>query len=93
MTRWSAFAGVFVTIAFLAVGLAFGQQKQADCAKVQAPAKVEGLVLRVDPNAGTITVRERNGTTHVFQASKEIVQDMKPGDQIEAKLREVPKCP
>jgi hypothetical protein len=27
-----------------------------------------------------------------FQANHETLQDMKPGDQIEAKLREAPKC-
>jgi hypothetical protein len=38
------------------------------------------------------TGREKNGTTHEFQANRDTLQDMKPGDQIEAKLREAPKC-
>jgi hypothetical protein len=56
---------------------------------LQTPEKVEGQVMAVDQNAGRITVREKNGTTHEFQANRET---MKPGDQIEAKLREAPKC-
>jgi hypothetical protein len=39
-----------------------------------------------------VTVREKDGTTHEFQANAETLKDMKPGDQIEAKLREAPKC-
>ena len=38
------------------------------------------------------TVKDRDGTTHEFQASKDMVQTMKPGDKIEATLREAPKC-
>jgi hypothetical protein len=30
--------------------------------------------------------------THEFQANQATTKDMKPGDQIEAKLREAPKC-
>lgn len=92
MKRWLVLSGVFATTAFLATGLAFGQPK-ADCKnRAQAPEKVEGQVLAVDQNAGRVTIREKNGTTHEFQASRDTLQDMKPGDQIEAKLREAPKC-
>jgi hypothetical protein len=46
----------------------------------------------VDQNSGRVTIRDANGGTHKFQAKKETVKDMKPGDKIEAKLREAPKC-
>lgn len=36
--------------------------------------------------------RAATPTTHEFQANRETLQDMKPGDKIEAKLREAPKC-
>ena len=92
MKRWLVFTGVLPTMAFLATGLAFGQPK-ADCkTRAQTPEKVEGQVVAVDQNAGRITIRESNGTTHEFQANRQTLQDMKPGDKIEAKLREAPKC-
>ncbi|PYN46377.1 MAG: hypothetical protein DME00_19265 [Candidatus Rokuibacteriota bacterium] len=85
-------SGVLTTTAFLATGLAFGQPK-ADCKdRAQTPEKVEGQVVAVDQSAGRVTIREKNGSTHEFQANKETLQDMKPGDKIEAKLREAPKC-
>ncbi len=60
--------------------------------KVKAPEKVEGQVVKVDTAQGKVTVREANGTVHEFQASAETLKDLKPGDQIGAKLREAPKC-
>jgi len=53
---------------------------------------VQGQVVAVDQTAGRVTIRESNGTTHEFQANRETLQDIKPGDKIEAKLREAPKC-
>ena len=92
MKRWLMLSGVLTTTAFLATGLAFAQPK-ADCKnKAQVPEKVEGQVTAVDQNSGRVTIREKNGSTHEFQANKETLQDMKPGDKIEAKLREAPKC-
>jgi hypothetical protein len=93
MKRWLVLSGVLTTSASLATGLAFGQPK-AECKnnRAQTPEKVEGQVMAVDQNAGRITVRDKNGTTHEFQANRQTLQDMKPGDQIEAKLREAPKC-
>ena len=93
MKRWLVLSGVLTTSAFLATGLAFGQPK-AECKnnRAQTPEKVEGQVMAIDQNAGRIIVREKNGTTHEFQANRQTLQDMKPGDQIEAKLREAPKC-
>ena len=92
MKRWLVLSGVLTTSALLATGLALGQPK-AECKnnRAQTPEKVEGQVMAVDETAGR-TVREKNGTTHEFQANRQSLQDMKPGDQIEAKLREAPKC-
>jgi hypothetical protein len=91
MNAWATRAAG-VAIVLITAGLAFGQGKPADCAQGRAPEKVEGQVVSVDVNAGKVTVREKDGTTHVLQGSKETLQNMKPGDQIEAKLREAPKC-
>ena len=92
MKRWLVLSGVLTTTALLTTGLAFGQPK-ADCKdRAQTPEKVEGQVVAVDQSAGRVTIREKNGSTHEFQANKETLQDMKPGDKIEAKLREAPKC-
>jgi hypothetical protein len=94
MTRWLLISGGFVSAALLTAGLAFGQAPQApksgDCRK--PPEKVEGQVVNVDQNAKMVTVRDKSGATHQFQASAETLKDMKPGDTIEARLREAPKC-
>jgi len=93
MNRFLTLTGVLATTVALTGGLAFGQSKPADCKnRASAPERVEGQVVNVDPAAGKVTIREKNGSTHEFQANKETLQDMKPGDQIEAKLREAPKC-
>jgi len=91
MNRWLTLSGGFVAIALLSTGLAFGQQPKPDC-KAGAPEKVEGQVVRVDPATNKVTIRDKSGATHEFQANKETTKDMKPGDQIEARLREAPKC-
>jgi len=85
-----------------ATGLALGlwggaasaqaQGKPADCPKQGAPEKVQGQVVKVDPNQGTLTVRGPDGMTHEFQASKETIQNMKAGDKIEAMLRVPENC-
>jgi len=97
MNRWIAFGAGLGTMALMAAMPAFGQQPQsqtprtsADCKA--APQKVDGQVTRVDPNGGKVTVKDRNGTTHEFQASREMLQTLKSGDKIEATLREAPKC-
>jgi hypothetical protein len=95
MRKWMAVAvGLSVTIVVWS-GSALGQAKPACDAqgRVMTPQKVEGQVVRLDPAQNKITVREANGTTHEFQASKETLQDLKVGDRINANLREAPKCP
>jgi hypothetical protein len=91
MNRWLTLSTGFVVIALFSSGLAFGQQPKADC-KAAAPEKVEGQVVRVDPKTNKVTIRDKSGTTHEFQANKDTTKDMKPGDHIEARLREAPKC-
>jgi hypothetical protein len=91
MNRGLTLSGGFMAIALLSAGLAFGQQPKADC-KAGAPEKVEGQVIRVDHKTNKVTIRDKGGVTHEFQANKDTTKDMKPGDQIEARLREAPKC-
>ena len=63
----------------------------ADC-KAATPDKVEGQVLRVDHEEQPVTMRDKSGITHEFQANAETTKDLKAGDTIEARLREAPKC-
>jgi len=91
-----ALTASFVAASMLWGGVALGQQTQAELcaahekAKMSAPQKVEGRVMKVDAEAGKVTVQEADGKVHEFQASKEALQTMKAGDRIEAKLR--PAC-
>jgi hypothetical protein len=89
MNRWLMFSSGFVAITLLSGGLAFGQQPKADC---KTPEKVEGQVVRVDQKTNKVTIRDKSGTTHEFQANQETTKDLKAGDTIEAKLRQAPKC-
>jgi Cu/Ag efflux protein CusF len=91
-----ALTASFLAASMLWGGVALGQQTQAELcsahekAKMSAPQKVEGRVMKVDPAAGKVTVQEADGKVHEFQASPETLQTMKVGDRIEAKLR--PSC-
>jgi len=95
MKRWLLLSGGFVTAALLTAGLAFGQTGAQPKAATQCSKKplekVDGQVTNVDPTAGKIMVRDKSGATHEFQASADTIKDVKPGDTIEARLREV-KC-
>jgi hypothetical protein len=91
MNRWQTLTSGFVAITLLSAGLAFGQQPKADC-KTATPEKVEGQVVRVDQKTNKVTIRDKSGTTHEFQANAETTKDLKAGDTIEAKLRTAPKC-
>jgi hypothetical protein len=61
--------------------------------RVMTKQKVDGQVVKIDAAQNRLTVREADGSVHEFQASKETLQDLKPGDRVEANLREAPKCP
>jgi hypothetical protein len=73
---------------------ASGQTKSVPCdqARARTPEKVEGQIVKIDSAQGRVSVRESNGTTHEFEASKETLQDFKVGDRIDAKLRSLPNC-
>jgi Cu/Ag efflux protein CusF len=86
--RWTRLSAVLATAVLLASGAASAQtQPKPECDRARTPEKVDAQVVKVDARQGKITVREDNGRTHEFQASKETLQDLKPGDRIEATLR------
>ena len=100
MNRSTTLAAAVVLCAIAAVP-AFAQQPQspppaqspntADC-MARTPQKIEGHVTNVDPNGGKVTVRDSRGQTHEFQAARETLATMKPGDRVDATLRQAPKC-
>ena len=90
MKRWTMLATGVATLAVLG-GSALAQQPKAGC-KVNAPAKIDGQVVSVDQGSRKVTIRDKDGTTHELQATPEMMQTMRSGDKIEAKLREAPKC-
>jgi hypothetical protein len=67
---------------------ALGQTKP-DCPK---PEKVEGQVVKVDMNQGTLTLRGPDGKIFEFTASKETLQDKKVGDRMEVTRRMPEGC-
>jgi Cu/Ag efflux protein CusF len=91
----TALCAGLVTMTMVTAASVFAQQPpqtpKADC-QAKAPQKVDGQVMSVDPNGNKVTIKDKAGTTHEFQMSKDMVQTMKPGDTIEATLREAPKC-
>ena len=95
MRRWREICAGVAAVAVVAGTPAFAQQKppaaSTDC-KTKTPAKVDGQVTSVDPNAGKVMIKDKDGTTHEFQTSPETARTMKTGDKIEATLREAPKC-
>ncbi len=92
MNSWLRVLAVGVTMIALGTGAGLAQSKPAGCNQAGAPEKVEGKVMNIDLQQGRVTVRERNGTMHAFQASPETLRDLKVGDNIEAKLRPLPNC-
>ncbi len=95
-------ATAVISVAVLGLALfagTAGAQAKKDCAQpsaspntAQAPQKIEGKVVSVDPAAGKVTVQSSNGTTHEFSGSKQEIQNYKVGDQITATLRSQPGC-
>jgi hypothetical protein len=92
MKTWMRVLAGTVAGVVLVSGTAFAQAKPTGCDKAGTPEKLEGQVVKVDPDQGKMTVRTADGTTHEFQASKETLQDYKVGDPIKAKRRSAPKC-
>ena len=66
--------------------VALNQSNAADC-KAGTPQKIDGKVVKIDPNAGRITVQDSSGATHEFEATKNTLSEYKVGDSIKAKLR------
>ena len=89
MIRWLAWSAGTVAAAILWAVTAMAQQppQNARCDPARAPQQVSGHVVKVDMQQLRVTIRATDGVTHEFQASKETLADMKPGDRIEAKLR------
>ena len=75
----------------LAGSLAMGQAKK-DCQPAGAPEKIMGEVTKVDTSQSRVVLKASDGKSHEFQASPEMLQTLKPGDKIEIRLRELPKC-
>jgi hypothetical protein len=101
MNRWMTFAGGLAALAVLTAGVAIAQQPAAPRSGAQQPAAapkdcppqtLEGQVVRVDPSNNKVTLRDSRGVTHEFQANAETVRDLKPGDRLEARLRQAPGC-
>lgn len=103
MNRWTVSLCAALASCTLMAAPAAAQQPQSQApAPSQAPAsadcmagtpqKMEGQVVRVDPNGGRVTVRDSRGQTHEFQAARETLATMKPGDRVDATLRQAPKC-
>ena len=92
MKNWTRLSVVVVAGVMLWSGTALGEDKSPGCGKAGAPEKVAGQVVNIDLDQGKVTVRESDGKTHVFEASKETLQGFKVGDPIKATLRSAPDC-
>jgi hypothetical protein len=92
MRRWMSAPAVLLAGVLLWGGLALAQAAPAGCNKAGTPEKLEGQVVKVDPDQGKVTMRGSDGVTHELQADKETLQKYKVGDRIEAKLRSAPDC-
>jgi len=95
MHTWTATIATSAVMLVVMAGPALAQTKPPCDAqgRVMTKQKVDGQVVKIDAAKNVLTVREADGTVHEFQASKETLQDLKPGDRVEANLREAPKCP
>ena len=76
----------------LAAGIGLAQEKPTNCIQAGAPTKLEGQVLKVDPDNGTVTIKEASGATYDFQAKAETLRNYKVGDRIAATLRPGQEC-
>jgi hypothetical protein len=65
----------------------YNKSKGGSASPSAAPARIDGEVVAVNPDAGTMTVRMSDGSTQEFRGNKETLKDYKVGDRIEGKLR------
>lgn len=79
------------SIILAATTLAFGATQAALAADYGPKAKggdtVSGEVTKIDPENSRITVHSSDGSIHVFEASKETLDELEVGDHIAAKKR------
>jgi hypothetical protein len=80
-------------------GAAFSQTQVPDPSKTQptnkvctgaradAPKKLEGKIVKIDHERGSLTVRTHDGKLQDFEGSRETVREYKLGDELEATLR------
>ncbi len=88
MEKWTRLsAGLAASIIFLD-GTALVPDKPAGCERGGAPEKLEGQVIKIDPEQGKLTLRRPNGDSYQFQTSKEALQDFKVGGH----RRVLPAC-
>jgi hypothetical protein len=70
-----------------------GRTDKQSCEQMKAGARQQVEARwRGSTRRSVVAATEKDGTTHEFKASKETLQDLKVGDNIEARLRELPKC-
>ena len=65
----------------------YDKGKDAAASPNTAPPMIQGEVVSVNPDAGTMTIRMSDGTTQEFRGNKDTLKDYKVGDKIEGKLR------
>jgi hypothetical protein len=66
--------------------------RSSTVAGAKIPEKIQGQVIRVDPDQGKLTLQDTDGTVREFHASKEVVQQYKVGDRVVATLRPGQNC-
>ena len=103
MKTWLRMTAVTAIVLLAGSGVAVAKDKdakKADCEQVQpsaapgsrAPQMIDGQVVAIDHASGMVTIKASDGQTHQFRGNAETLKDLKVGDQLEAKLRTVPKC-
>ena len=94
-----AISAALLAAVVMFAGAAFSQTQVPDASKTQptnevctgaradAPKKLEGKVVKIDHERGTLTVRTHDGKMQDFEGSRETVREYKLGDELEATLR------
>jgi len=78
-----------IAVVFLAVGLLLGMTTSAMACKAAGKDKHVGVVMKIDPAAGTFTIRDAE-TEHLmtFQATGKQLQELKVKDQVMVSYKE-----
>jgi Cu/Ag efflux protein CusF len=71
----------------LAFGLAQGASAADPISEPKGPDTVSGEVTKIDPENSRVTVHSSDGSIHVFEASKQTLDELEVGDHIAAKKR------